>query len=66
MTNLQVATKAEELRAFPPVDAAITKIQAIDWVEVKIALNRVVNVTGTCLTAVGAAVYAVGDYLKKV
>ena len=54
-----------ELRAFPPVNAAIDKVKSVDWEMVKIRAIIGVNFLGRGLSVVGRSIYTIGEALQK-
>ena len=54
------------LKAYPPVQDAIEKIQSVDWEMVKIRALLGVNALGAAISVIGRAVYTVGESLRKV
>ena len=62
---MTTTTNAQELRAFPPVNAAIDKVKSVDWELVKVRALLVVNGIGAGLSVLGRGIYTIGEELKK-
>ena len=59
------SVQTEELKAFPPVNAAIDKVKAIDWELMQIRGLICVNYVGKGLSILGRGIYTLGEALTK-
>ena len=55
-----------ELKAFPPVDDAITYIKQIDWADVRRRARKGLNNCGVVIAVVGEKIHDLGAWMAQV